>query len=352
MRHTPQQHPTPGHARNRLPAADAGASWQWPDDSAFAATVDLRGLVLRAPPWPRGDSNVILARRRRRRGEQGEPAPRFLLKQGHDAVAERVYALLARQLGLPSAVVYWAEIDDFPIVAIRFDEGAVRPDRLDMDAGVAIPDKTRPDQVVLLRNAADYFRHVALSAFAEEIDGEEFLLLGDRLHHRGTARGGTAAPATAATLFRIDAAACFDRPIQAGKFASIGAPRDQYPHLYDSDPTIMGSHLLFYAEQLASKRKPAHYALYVDTLRRLAAFADLGDRVAADLRAAPAQRWRIDVEALAQRTGEPLPAAWHVPQETALLPHLADAFAAWIARQQEVIRAGLATMPGTVDDMG
>jgi hypothetical protein len=326
-------------------------SWQWPDDRAFAVAVDLRGLVLRAPPWPRGDSDVTLARRRRRRGERDEPAPRFLLKQGHDAVAERVYSLVARQLGLPSAVVYWVESDDFPLVAIRFDNGAKRPDRLDMDAGVAIPDKTRPDQVVPLRNAADYFRHLALSAFAEEIDGVDFLLLGDRVHQAGPARGGTAAPATAATLFRIDAAACFDRPIQAGKFASIGVPRDQFPQMYDGDPTFIGSHMRMYADHLASKRTPALSALYVDTLRRLAAIADLGERVAADLRAAPAQQWRIDLEALAARTGEPLPAAWRVPQETALLPHLADAFAVWIARQQEVIRAGLTDMPGAVDEM-
>lgn len=276
---------------------------------------------MRDSPWPRGDSRIYVARRRCRRGEREGPSPAYLLKQGADAIAERVYSLMARALDLPSAVVFWADYEDTPLAAIRYEQGAIRPDHLDATRGVAVPDKQRPNETVPFHNAADYFRHLALSAFADEGDGEEYLLTGD-------------------TLIRIDAAACFSTPLNAGKFASIGVPQGVTQEHYQHGPPVwLEPRMVTYAQWIARDESESCLVLYVETLQQLAACDDLAERVAADLRTAPAaDTWQFDLEAFEAVIGTTLPAEWIVPKERAMLPYMAASVAEWIAGQQRVIR--------------
>ncbi len=177
----------------------------------------------------------------------------YLVKGGQDAIAERLSYLLARLLDLPHQQVAWGVRRGFgPAAAIRYEADAFRPERIDPEQGTA----TRGEEVLHLRNPSDYFRHVALAAFLQEADGEEFMI-----------RNGV--------LFRIDAAASLSLPLTNALLAHLQPPMPP-----------PASHLRITAEVLA-ERRPAYLPIFLQTLAQLARMPDLIPRVEDDLRGCP-----------------------------------------------------------------
>lgn len=134
--------------------------------------------------------------------------------------------------------VRWSSTTTYPEVAIRYEKDAYRPDKIDAKTGVA----TTQGNITEIRNPADYYRHLALAAFLEEADGEEFMMLNG-------------------TLFRIDAAAT----CHGAKYQMIESMLGiEFNHSTDMTPSFV-----FVAERLQGDT-PLGYPDFYNMLQKLA----------------------------------------------------------------------------------
>lgn len=231
---------------------DQPSLWQWPEDDS---PVDLNTFVLKEWKHP-GDSQIALARTRKRRSEP-TPPPAYLLKWGRDAIGERIYFLVARHLKLPSAVVFWSIYPEMPEVAIRFEPDAWRPDTIDPATGLA----SSAARNVSLQNPLDYYRHLAISDFLGDVDGAEFMV-----RHEA--------------LFRIDAAAIGWRLFSSALNQLFYRTEERTREHATQSFRVTAENLRKYT--------PDGYQAYQDTLEQMAAWAGLPEQVAEDLRTCPA----------------------------------------------------------------
>lgn len=124
-----------------------------------------------------GDSDIFALRQPdcRRRS-----APSYLVKTGPDAVAEHVYATLARRYSLPAQRTRWllSGVDNDPIMAVAFPylRNAFRPPSIiwNHDNTLGYEDRRANRQFVL--NPADYFPMRALAALLNDCDGIEYFV--------------------------------------------------------------------------------------------------------------------------------------------------------------------------------
>lgn len=159
--------------------------WDWPPDHATA--IDL--TKYRVTEWRKHSGDSVIWRVLEQ-GRQKTITPKFLLKAGTDAIGEKLYSFVACRYDIPSQVVYWGNRETmmgWPTAAIRFEPEALYPEKIILEEAVGIlSDGRRID----IRNPLDYFAHLALFLFANEVDSFNFMLL-------------------QGVLFRIDAAAAF-----------------------------------------------------------------------------------------------------------------------------------------------
>lgn len=292
---------------------DPPSHWDWP---ATDTLVDLTPYVLRKWTEHHGDSPITLARPHKRRGDTAPPPPAYLLKKTASAIGERTYYLLARLLDLPSTVALWADYDEDPVAAIRYEPAAWRPDRL-AEQGIA----ASGDRIERLVNPLDEYRHSALYYLLGECDDIEFMV-----------RDGV--------LFRIDAASVGD----ALWSAAVRAVAETVPGItWGTSAAQRVGNIAWGGEHLHAD-SPEGYAVYLDTLERVLRHPEWDEVVANDLRTCPARTWRMDLHKLppldeltsSQRA---LMQAW---AEVPLMDHIADAYLARMAHQRAVIQQLLA----------
>ncbi len=268
------------------------AGWEWPP---LDQPVELSRYVLRE--WQHtGDSPMLSARPRKTRGAK-EPLPAWLIKEGRDAVGERLYALAACHFQLPSAVVRWTPHPRKLQAAIRFEPDAWRPRQIDPERGLAFAE----DEGTPLDNPQDYYRHLALSDLLGEYDGAEFMVSGS-------------------TLFRIDAAST--------GWACVAQALSQYlyPEEAVTRPPFLASAFQATVEGLARDSQEG-LRCYLDACAQMAAWVELPERLAADMRTCPAAG------------SYPLPAVFGLlwPKAAPTMAQLADEIETFLRRQREVL---------------
>lgn len=267
--------------------------WKWP---TLDQPVELSGYVLREWKHP-GDSPMLSARPRKKRGARA-PLPDWLIKGGRDAVGERLYSLAACHFHLPSAVVFWTIQPDEPLAAIRFEPDAWRPRRIDPERGLAFAE----GEGTPLDNPQDYYCHLALSDLLGEYDGAEFMV-----------RGGT--------LFRIDAAST--------GWTYVAEALTQFLHPEETEterPLFLASAFRATVEGL-QRASPPGCQVYLDACAQIAAWAELPEQLAADVRTCPAAASSL-VPAFLGVLG---------PREAPTVAQLADGVEAFLRRQWEAL---------------
>lgn len=296
------------------------SNWLWPESDE---PVDLKPYVLREWTEHHGDSSITLARPRKRRGA-AVPEPAYLLKEGTDAIGERVYSLLARFLNLPSAVITWA-FRDLPVAAIRFESTAWSPDRMDTELGVT----QTGDRIERLVNSQDYYRHLALYQLLDEIDSFEFMVRDN-------------------VLFRIDAASAGDAlwSLMMMTLSTALAEKKETDNSTRYQGSIRTTAGRLRAQTLAG------YSAYMETLAHVASHPEWDEAIAHDLRMCPANAWRIDLRMFPTFPNLPIAsqAAGRAWSEQPVMGHIADAYLSAMARQRTAIQQLIAE--GGFEDVG
>jgi hypothetical protein len=148
------------------------AVWPWPVHDSIVTLDSLAWIEWRR----RGDSQKWLAYDADAWDTLGRDAtPLWLLKAGADAVAERLTYLIAREIDLPCQHVFWGELDNIPIAAIRFIPHACSMRRLHhrQDGSPYVIVQRRR---ISVQNDRDRIGHQALQLLCMDIDGGECLI--------------------------------------------------------------------------------------------------------------------------------------------------------------------------------